>query len=54
MKIRMVRDDEVRLTPAVVRAYRKYHDYAVPKAIGDRFVKSGSAVPATTEHDKEN
>ncbi|MFQ6550502.1 hypothetical protein AADZ90_021375 [Aestuariibius sp. 2305UL40-4] len=43
MKIRMLRDDEVRVKPAVVRVYHEGQEYSVPKAIGEPFVERGSA-----------
>ncbi|MFQ6553396.1 hypothetical protein AAD018_013745 [Aestuariibius insulae] len=49
MNIRMLRTDEARVKPAVVRVYQEGRTYTVPKSIGEPFIARGSAEPAPTK-----
>ncbi len=49
MRVRIIKDDDHRLKPAVIQAFRAGGEHNLPKATAEALIARGSATPVETE-----
>lgn len=49
MKVRIIKDCDYRVLPAVIQAFRAGSELNLPKATADALIARGSATPLKTE-----